>query len=100
MIEQEIPVCEKHISNMFAVTLIPLIKTSYKLVPATVFLLVSGAIFCPIYYPNYYPYQAEIYSIDMATISVVYAYLNYIYLISVFSTLNQRLVLVLNGLFF
>lgn len=79
MIESEIPTCEKHITNMFAVTLIPLIKTSYKPVSVAVLLLVAGAIFCPLYYPNYYMYQAEIYSIDMATISIVYAYLLYVY---------------------
>jgi hypothetical protein len=80
MSEVSIPTCEKHISNMFAVTLIPLIKTKYKAVPVLVLLIVTIAIFSPLYYPNYYLYQKEINSIDLATISVVYSYLTYLYL--------------------
>ena len=65
---------------MFSATLIPLIKTPYKAAPATALLFTVGAIFCPLYYPNYYSYQREIYSIDMVTISIVYSYLSYVYM--------------------
>jgi len=65
---------------MFAATLIPLIKTKYKAIPIVVLLFVSAAIFCPFYYPNYYLYQGEIYSIDIFTICIVYSYLSYLYL--------------------
>jgi hypothetical protein len=78
--DQQLPLCEKHITTMFAVTLIPLIKTSYKAAPAAALLFVSAATLCPLYYPKYYLYQGEIYSIDMFTISIVYSYLSYIYL--------------------
>ena len=81
MSELSIPTCEKRITNMFTVTLIPLIKTKYyKAAPALALLIVIIAIFSPLYYPNYYLYQKEINSIDLATISVVYSYLTYIYL--------------------
>lgn len=81
MIEPEIPPCEKHITNMFSMTLIPLIKTQYyKPLTLASLLIVTGAVFCPLYYPNYYLYQGEINSIDLATISIVYSYLTYLYL--------------------
>ena len=81
MIEVESTACEKHITNMFHITLIPLVKTKYyKAFPLAAFFIVTGAIFCPLYYPNYYLFQAEIYSIDMATISIVYIYLSNVYL--------------------
>lgn len=81
MSELSIPTCEKHITNMFTVTLIPLIKTKYyKAAPALALLIVIIAIFSPLYYPNYYLYQKEINSIDLATISIVYSYLTYLYL--------------------
>jgi len=75
------PSCEKNITYMFNLTLIPLIKTTYyKFVPALAWLSVSAAIFSPTYYPNYYWYQPEINSIDLATISIVYSYLSYKYI--------------------
>lgn len=77
--EQSQP-CEKNIAIMFSATLIPLIKTPYKAAPAAALLCTVGAIFCPLYYPNYYLYQREIYSIDMVTISIVYSYLSYVYM--------------------
>jgi len=81
MSELVTPTCEKHITNMFTVTLIPLIKTRlYKPAPLIALLIVTCAIFSPLYYPNYYPYQKEINSIDLATISIVYSYLTYVYL--------------------
>jgi len=77
----EIPTCEKRITNMFTVTLIPLIKTKfYKPIPVIALLLTAGAVFSPLYYPNYYPFQPELYSIDLATITIVYSYLAYVYL--------------------
>lgn len=87
MIESELttqptmPTCEKHITTMFSITLIPFIKTEYfKSLPLTAFLCVSGAMFSPMYYPNYYSFQKEIYSIDMATMCMIYSYLSYVYL--------------------
>jgi hypothetical protein len=81
MSELATPTCEKHIVNMFTVTLIPLIKTTlYKPAPLLALLIVTCAIFSPLYYPNYYAYQKEINSIDLATISIVYSYLTYVYL--------------------
>lgn len=75
------PTCEKHITNMFSVTLIPLIKRPhFRLIPIGVALIVGGAVFSPTYYPNYYLYQPEIYSIDLVTITIVYSYLSYVYL--------------------
>jgi hypothetical protein len=66
---------------MFTVTLIPLIKTRYyKAAPLLAIVIVTCAIFSPLYYPNYYSYQKEINSIDLATISIVYSYLTYVYL--------------------
>lgn len=81
MIEVSLPTCEKRIANMFTITLIPLIKAPYlKVLPFGALLTVIGAIFSPLYYPNYYSYQREIYSIDMGTITIVYSYLSYVYL--------------------
>jgi hypothetical protein len=81
MLEPDPPTCEKHITNMFSITLIPLIKTPHlRIFPITALLFVTGAVFSPFYYPNYYLYQKEIYSIDLATMSIVYSYLSYIYL--------------------
>ena len=74
------PSCEKHISNMFAVTLIPLINTPYKPVPALALLGTTVAAFAPLYWPTYYAYQPEINSIDLATICVVYGYMIYVYM--------------------
>ena len=66
---------------MFQITLIPLVKTTYyRAVPIGVLLLVGGAVFSPLYYPKYYLYQPELYSLDLAIICVVYSYLVYIYL--------------------
>ena len=66
---------------MFYVTLIPFINTKFlKPLPILVLLIISGAIFSPIYYPGYYLYQPEIYSIDLGIITIVYGYLSYIYL--------------------
>jgi hypothetical protein len=75
-----IPTCEKHITNMFSVTFIPLIKTRYKPLPVFVLFMLGGAGFSPVYYPNYYSFQKEIYSIDIFTIFIIYTYLLYIYL--------------------
>jgi len=87
MIESELanqaamPTCEKHITKMFRITLIPFIQTQYlKSLPLIAFLSVTGAMFSPIYYPNYYTFQKEIYSIDMATMCMIYGYLLYVYL--------------------
>jgi len=81
MDELTTPPCEKHIKTMFTVTLIPLIKTQfYKPLPLAALAIVSGAVFSPLYYPNYYSFQKELYSIDLATICIVYSYLSYIYL--------------------
>jgi len=81
MIEVNTPTCEKHIRNMFSITLIPLITRRYlKIFPLAALLIVIGAVFAPLYYPNYYLYQPEIYSIDMVTICIVYSYLSYVYL--------------------
>lgn len=81
MEEATTPPCEKHIETMFSITLIPLIKTQfYKPLPAIALAIVSGAVFSPLYYPNYYSFQKELYSIDLATICIVYSYLSYIYL--------------------
>ena len=81
MIEAQTPQCEKHITNMFSITLIPLIKTKYyKPAPLVALIFVSGAIFSPLYYPNYYSFQKETYSIDMITMCIVYSYLTYVYL--------------------
>lgn len=81
MAESDLPTCEKHITNMFSITLIPLIKTQYyKPLPIAALLIVTGAVFSPLYYPKYYLAQREIYSIDMTTICIVYSYLSYTYL--------------------
>jgi len=81
MAEPDTPPCEKHITNMFSITLIPLIKTKYyKPVPLVALLFVTGAVFSPLYYPNYYSFQKETYSIDMITMAIVYSYLSYVYL--------------------
>jgi len=78
---EPIPQCEKYIANMFSITLIPLIKSPYyKILPVTALLIVSGGVFSPLYYSNYYSYQREIYSIDLITVTIVYTYLSYIYL--------------------
>jgi hypothetical protein len=80
-VPESLPTCEKHITNMFKVTLIPLINTKYyKYIPSIVLLLLAGAVFSPIYYPNYYSYQPELYSIDLGIIIIVYSYLLYLYL--------------------
>ena len=80
MIEPDTP-CEKHITNMFSITLIPLIQTKYyKPLPLVALAAAIGAVFSPLYYPNYYSFQKEIYSIDIFTICIVYSYLLYIYL--------------------
>ena len=79
-IQQTMPACEKHITTMFQITLIPFINTRYfKPLPIIAFLFVGGAMFSPIYYPNYYSFQKEIYSIDMATMCIIYSYLSYVY---------------------
>jgi len=75
-----IPACEKRIASMFSITLIPLIKTRfYKPLPVVALLIVTGSAFFPLYYPNYYLYQPEIYSVDMVTMCIIYVYLLYVY---------------------
>ena len=66
---------------MFSVTLIPFVTMRpYILLPITALITVIGAVFSPLFYPNYYSYHPEIYSIDMITISIIYSYLSYVYL--------------------
>jgi len=65
---------------MLAATGIPLIKSPYQVIPIVALLGTTGAIFSPLYYPNYYLYQPEIYSMDLTTVAVVYTYLSYLYL--------------------
>lgn len=79
-IYQPEPQCEKNIKNMFSLTMIPLIRTKYySILPISAILIVAGAIFSPLYYPSYYLYQPEIYSIDLSTIIIMYSYLSYKY---------------------
>ena len=80
MIEPLIPTCENRITNMFTATAIPLIKSPYKAVPLLALVGTACAVFSPFYYPNYYPQQQEIYSIDLAMGAIVYGYLSYIYM--------------------
>ena len=80
MLEPNNPACEKHIQNMFSITLIPLItRRCLKILPLAALLIVAGAGFSPLYYPTYYSYQTGIYSIDMIIICIVYIYLSYVY---------------------
>jgi hypothetical protein len=65
---------------MFNLTGIPLIKTRYFIyIPGLALLIISTATFSPAYYPNYYLYQPEINSIDLAIGTIVYSYLTYKY---------------------
>ena len=76
-----IPSCEKNITIMFYITLIPLINHRYlKTLPLTAATMVLGSVFCPLFYPAYYLYEADINSIDLSMIFVVYSYVLYIYL--------------------
>ena len=75
------PSCETHIKIMFNVTGIPLIKTRYFIcIPVLALVIISSAVFSPAYYPNYYLYDSEINSIDLAIGTIVYAYLTYVYM--------------------
>jgi len=75
------PTCEKHITHMFFVTLIPFIKHPvYKIVPISAATLLLGGVFCPLYYPTYYQYQPEINSIDLALMFIVYCYMLFMYI--------------------
>lgn len=77
----ETPTCERNINAMFHMTLIPCINTTYfKIVPFIVVTGLLGATLCPLYYPAYYEYQPEIYSVDLSMVFIVYSYLVYTYL--------------------
>jgi len=69
------------INYMFWATLIPFINHPYlRVIPLAASSMVAVSVFCPLFYPSYYPYDPAINSIDLAIVSVVYPYITYIYL--------------------
>jgi hypothetical protein len=83
IVEKEAPACDKLIKRMFYITLIPTSLSNFRIlkygVPTLCTLILSTAIFCPLYYPAYYPTQAVIWSTDIALITIVYIYMLYIH---------------------
>jgi len=78
---EQIPSCETYISNMFTLTLIPQVKHKYlKIIPISIDIIICSAVFCPLFYDNYYPLNSILYSTDLAIASIVYTYLSYKYL--------------------
>ena len=76
------PPCELRIDRMFLFTGIPIINTASPKLRwvwvAFTNLVLGAAVFCPLYYPSYYPNQALIWSVDIFIGQVIYNYLFYI----------------------
>jgi hypothetical protein len=81
-VEPSAPKCDKLMDRMFYLTLIPSVKSTYKLVkygvPFLANCILLGATFSPLYYPEYYPTQAAVWTTDMALITIVYNYILYL----------------------
>ena len=78
----EQPACEVRIDAMFTLTGIPLIHLEHPAWRvawgAFVNIVLGTAVFCPLYYPTYYPNQDVVWSIDLAISWIIYNYLFYI----------------------
>lgn len=76
------PSCERRIDTMFTLTGIPLTRHENPVARMSwitfVNLVLGTAVFCPLYYPNYYPNQDLIWSIDLFISWIIYNYLFYI----------------------
>jgi hypothetical protein len=76
------PPCEARIDRMFTFTGIPLIHAATPALRwawvAFTNAVLGAAIFCPLYYPAYYPNQALIWSVDLFLGLIIYNFLFYI----------------------
>jgi hypothetical protein len=76
------PVCEKNIHWMFHLAGFSLFRSKRWYIkwtfPILFCLCIIGANFCPLWYPYYYVNQAEVWTIDMILISIVYMRMLYL----------------------
>jgi hypothetical protein len=81
-VEPTSPKCDILMDRMFYLTLIPCVKSKYKIikygVPFLSNCILIGATCCPLYYPEYYPTQTVVWTTDMALITIVYNYILYL----------------------
>lgn len=77
-----IPLCEKRINQFFNLSFLSCIRRKNKCVkicfPIATNLLLVSSLFSPLFYPNYYINQTEIWITDMAIITIVYNYILYL----------------------
>ena len=78
----EIPFCEKRIEQFFNISFLSCIRRKNKLVkifiPIITNLILISSLFSPLFYPNYYINQTEIWVTDMCIITIVYNYILYL----------------------
>lgn len=81
-VEPSAPKCDTLIDRMFYLTLIPSVKSKYRVIkygiPFLANCILIGATCSPLYYPEYYPTQAVVWTTDMALITIVYNYILYL----------------------
>ena len=77
-----VPLCEKRIEQFFHISFLSCIRKKNRivkvLVPICTNLVLVSSLFSPLFYPNYYINQSEIWITDMCIITVVYNYLLYL----------------------
>jgi hypothetical protein len=82
IIQHHAPKCDALLNRMFYLTFLPAVKSKYGLVKYGIPILANcvlvAAVFCPLYYPAYYPTQAVVWTTDMALITIVYNYILYL----------------------
>jgi hypothetical protein len=78
-----VPYCEKLLEKMFYATLIPAVTSRYKIlrygVPILVNLILGSAAFSPLFYPEYYATQTEVWTTDIVIAWISYNYMIYLF---------------------
>lgn len=81
--ENNIPICEKYLNNMFILTFLPAIRHKNNIVKYTIpilcILILFISIFSLLWYPNYYATQKEIWTADIIIGLIVYLYMLYLH---------------------
>ena len=73
--------CENNFNKMLNFTLIPIVRSKYKIlkysIPILCNIILFTSLFCILFYPTYYPSQGEVWTSDLVIGFIVYNYLLY-----------------------